>query len=267
MLRRSLLQGILAMPFGTARTRGFNNPIATNFAAGNIRINKFGFFIYNGTPAANNLLFSDLSGVVFYTDPFGNNVPFGQTNYASNAGLPGVATGVGFNGAQEFLLNSAGTGSQQGSWSLSSYFYQTATVWSSSTPLAAQQPGSPNRTPEVWHSLGAVAGTGCTVLQARYELSPDGNFCVIDIALLAAAGGSIAGTYTFANTLPAAYQSPLAGLRIYPLPFNAAITTATQNSIIAVDGTGGGVPGRVRITIPAIAAGAFFSGTCFMPIT
>lgn len=132
--------------------------------------------------------------------------------------------------------------------------------------LTACQPGTA-ATPEIWHPLGSAGATGCTQLQARYMLSADGNFCVVDVALEAGAGGSTAGTYTFANTLGAGWQFPGAFLRNYPLAFNAPITTATQDSVIVVDGNAAAVPGRVRITIPAVAANVFFTGTAFVPIT
>jgi hypothetical protein len=122
-------------------------------------------------------------------------------------------------------------------------------------------------TPETWHSLGTAGSTGCTLLEGRYALSADGNFTVIDVALEAGSGGSTAGTYTWSVTLPDAYQFPGAFLRNYALPFNAPVTTATQDSVIVVDGSGTGSPGRVRITIPAVAANVFFTGTCLVPIT
>jgi hypothetical protein len=119
---------------------------------------------------------------------------------------------------------------------------------------------------DTWHSLGSAGATGCTLLQARYTLTPE-QFCCIDISLEAGAGGSTAGTYTWSNTLPPAYQSPGSGLRVYPFPFNAPITTATQDSVIVVDEAAGPVPGRVRMTIPAVAANVFFTGTCLVPVT
>jgi|HubBroStandDraft_1064217.scaffolds.fasta_scaffold10549_5 hypothetical protein len=131
----------------------------------------------------------------------------------------------------------------------------------------AGTPGAPTIiSTDAWNSLGGVAGTNCTVIQDRYTMTPEQE-CEIDIALEALAGGSTAGTYTFANALPAAYRFAGNFLRIYPLPFNAPITTATQDSIIAVDGSGTGSPGRVRITIPAVAANVYFTGTCRVPLT
>jgi hypothetical protein len=133
-----------------------------------------------------------------------------------------------------------------------------------STIIVPTQPGS-TTTEETWHSLGTAGATGCTLEQARYRITPDGE-CEIDIALLAAAGGSIAGTYTWSNTLPAGYQFTGNFLRNYPLIMNTTITTGTQNPCIVIDGNGTANAGRVRITIPAIAAGAYFTGTCRIPL-
>ena len=84
MLRRALLKGGFAMPFGTAVGQGFVNPVAVNFAAGNVRINKFGLFVYSGAPAAGNLIFSIAS--VGGIDRYGNAYVATATNYypASN---------------------------------------------------------------------------------------------------------------------------------------------------------------------------------------
>lgn len=131
--------------------------------------------------------------------------------------------------------------------------------------LVASVPGGPATTAETWHSLGAAGATGCTLLEARYRLTAEGE-CEIDIALEAGGAGSTAGTYTWSNALPAAYQFQGNFLRNYPFPFNAPITTATQNSVIVVDGNGTGSPGRVRMTIPAVAANVFFTGTCKIPL-
>ena len=68
-------------------------------------------------------------------------------------------------------------------------------------------------------------------------------------------------TYTFSSTLPAAYQWSGNYLRIYQLAYNAAITGGAQAAIIAIDGNSAGVPGRVRITLPALAANVNLAAT------
>jgi hypothetical protein len=73
------------MPFGSSRGQGFNNPVATSFAAGNVRINLKGLFIYSGTPATGNLFLSVawLAG----TDKYGNAFQSGLTLYLGSAFL------------------------------------------------------------------------------------------------------------------------------------------------------------------------------------
>jgi hypothetical protein len=202
-----------------------------------------GIFVYAGTPALGNLIASISSAAG--TDRYGNTYPggiFGEltTNlilFTSGAELQSASSGTGVVLNNGPLQSTAGTAAD---------------------PTLI--------TTDTWHSLGSAGATNCTLIQARYRLTAGGE-CEIDIALVALAGGSTAGTYTWSNTLPAAYQFAGDSLRIYPFPFNSNIITATQDSIIAVDGSGTGSPGRVRITIPAVAAGVYFTGTCFVPLT
>lgn len=206
-------------------------------------INPAGAFFYNGAPGPGNLLVS-IAGVAG-VDGFGNAYPAGLGTTILNLFAALFTSGA-------VLESDGGTGVRLLNGPL------TSTAGSAANPTVI--------TTDAWQPLGSAGATGCTQLQARYTLSPE-QFCVIDISLEAAAGGSTAGTYTFANTLPAAYQAPGSGLRVYPFPFNAPITTGTQDSVIVVDEAGGPVPGRVRITIPAVAANVFFTGTAFVPLT
>lgn len=119
-------------------------------------------------------------------------------------------------------------------------------------------------TTDTWHSLGSAGSTGCTLQQARYRLTPDGE-CEIDIALVATTGGSIAGTYTWGSTLPGTYQFPGNYARGYPMGFSATSTSGVEAPIILVDGAGTGSPGRVRITLPALASGVVITGTIRIP--
>lgn len=203
----------------------------------------FGFAIGAGTPA-------EQQGAEFFS---GNEV----TNTNSSAVLVYSAANDGTIQAQGLLL-AAGTTVVQ--WLAAGFNVLTplqATAGTAATPTLI--------TTDTWHSLGTIAGSGLTQMQARYRLTPDGE-CEIDMTFIAAAGGSIAGTYTFTNTLPSQYQFIGNYLRIYPLAFNSTIITATQDSIVAVDGNTAGVPGRVRITIPAEAANVLFSATFRIPL-
>jgi hypothetical protein len=87
MIRRALLKGLIGMPFGTSRGQGFNNPVATSFAAGNTIISKRGVFIYNGSPAAGNLSESHTGSSSSGTDRYGNLYLGGDTTYLFSGGI------------------------------------------------------------------------------------------------------------------------------------------------------------------------------------
>lgn len=247
MLRRQILKMILGgvdvVGFGQAKTQGFNNPVIKNFAAGNVRITPNGLFIYAGTPGTGNLIVS--AAAFASTDKFGNAYPAGL-----NTTILNLFAAIFTSGA---VLESAGTGVQL-----------------LNGPLSSQAGNPANPTvikTDVWQNLGTPAGTNCTIAEARYTLTPEQEV-LIDVSMIALAGGSTAGTYTFPNTMPAGYVPATgAALRAYPLAFNAPITTATQNSVIAVDTASGPVPGRVRMTIPAVAANVVFSASQRIPLT
>jgi hypothetical protein len=119
---------------------------------------------------------------------------------------------------------------------------------------------------EGWHSLGSPGATNCTVNAGRYRYT-NHNECQVDIALTANAGGSTAGTYAWANFLPAQLQFPGAYARSYAMGFNGNVVTATLDANILVDGAGQGVnAGRVRMQIPAEIAGTQFTATIFIPL-
>jgi hypothetical protein len=225
------------------------------FTAGNTVITSTGVFTYAPSIAPGNLVES--------ISPTGGTGPFGEF----------VGEGFASYSGANFMQMAGG----QLTWDNGGFISENTTTMVFGgvpldilTPLASTldqvQPGT-TATPETFHTLGTITGSNTTQFRARYMVSPDGNFCVIDIWLEAAAGGSTAGTYTFSNTLPAAYQFSGNGLRTYPLPFNAPITTATQDSVIVIDGNGTASPGRVRVTIPAVAANVWFTGTCFVPFS
>lgn len=252
-----------------------------------------GSFYYSGSPAAGNLV-SSISAFIG-DDDFGNYFLPGYMNYvpAGGGGYVAVQVDAGtidfyfaanmvsgtnpwsalgniaaFNGTPNFLQISAGP-------NIGDYIGLAGPVkvtggFHYSGPITAYAPGG--TTDETWHSLGAplngATPPGCTLQQGRYRMTPDGE-CEIDIALVAAGAGgsgSTAGTYTFANTLPGSYQFPGNYLRVYDLSFNTNITSGAENSIVAVDGNGTGSPGRVRITIPALASGVCLTCTCRIPL-
>jgi hypothetical protein len=87
--RRAFIKGAALMSggFGTAKTQGFNNPVAARFAAGGTIINKTGLFIYSGTPAFGNLVASDTNPLAAtgQTDQFGNAWIPGNVSYQAGA--------------------------------------------------------------------------------------------------------------------------------------------------------------------------------------
>lgn len=176
------------------------------------------------------------------------------------AGLPSSTVSVSPSEIALSQLPASGSGS--GVALTSSGVLLTGAVTSTSGTAAAPS----TITTDTWHSLGSAGATGCTLEQARYTLTPEIE-TMLDIALVVGSGGSTPGTYTWGNVLPAAYQFPGSFLRIYPLTYNAAIAASSQASIIAIDGAGTANPGRVRITIPALASGVVLTGTPRIPLT
>jgi hypothetical protein len=196
---------------------------------------------YSGMPALGNLIAS-ISGTTG-VDAFGNTYPAGVSSVVIDLFAAEFTSGA--------VLESAGTGVQLLNGPLQSV------AGSAAHPTLV--------TTDVWHTLGTVTGTNCAFQNARYRLTPD-NQVEIDIAAIVSAGGSTAGTYTFSVTLPAQYTPLGSNLRVYPFAFNAPITTATQDSVLIIDGATAAVPGRVRITIPAVAANVFYTATQRIPL-
>jgi hypothetical protein len=255
--------------------------IGSVFEGTDFLLNPEGGFFYNGSsPSPNGLVVTIATNALL--DEEGNNVLSGLVSYGVNLGPGGGYEAVQIDDAITWYSATAMTGTSpwtpqtQVNWDevhgLTLGFgtgLSTVNVLDPVNPgIVATEPGS-SPAAEAWHSLGAPSSpTGCTLQQARYRMTVEGE-CEIDIALVAAGAGgagSTAGTYTFANTLPSAYQFSGSFLRIYPLTYNAAITGGTQAPIIAVDGNGTANPGRVRITIPALAAGVALTGTPRIPL-
>ena len=131
--------------------------------------------------------------------------------------------------------------------------------------VQAFTPGSNPTTVETWHSLGAFSQAAWTVNFGRYRMTADGE-TEIDISLTANAN-TAAGSLTWANNLPSAYQFGGNFSRDYPVGFNGAITTATNNADLLVDGAGTSNPGRVRVQLPALPSGTSCSVTQRIPLS
>ena len=113
-------------------------------------------------------------------------------------------------------------------------------------------------TAETWHSLGSPSATGYTSNINQYKLLPDGD-AVIDVQLTANGGGGTAGTYNYANSLPAAYRPPVN--RFYGLGWDSTVTAGMSFPVLIVDHSG-----TVQVKLPALAAGVVVSGTIRVPL-
>lgn len=135
--------------------------------------------------------------------------------------------------------------------------------------ITAAHPGSGVATPavaETWQQLGTGLGATWTVNQTRYRMSAEFEV-MIDIAINAQAGGGATGTFTFANSLPPAYQFQGNYSRAYPLGYNGTITAAQDFPCLLIDGAGATFPGRVRIVLPALPATSNVGGAIRIPLT
>jgi hypothetical protein len=185
MLRRSVLKGLVAVPFGTQQSQGFNNSIIGALQAGNTIINGNGLYVYSSKPAHGNLIFSSVP-VGVTADKFQNVVIGGSTTTYNNIG-----------NVPQFAISSIGSSVQLYIWNGAAWVLET------------------------WHTLGALAaGSGYTVVNGRYKLTPELE-TVIDINLLAGAA-TVAGVYLFANALPPIYQP--GQTESYPMGWNGTVT-------------------------------------------
>jgi hypothetical protein len=231
--RRNSLAGILAMAVGQQGI-GFRNQVIPFFQAGNRTvINQFGEFIYNGLPAANNLVasFAPVGG----TDPKGNVYLPDIVNYAFTGGQY-QATQLA-NGVINFYVaaTEAGPWTSLGTLSCLNGAVNGGMLLSvaSNPGIITLQPfgtGSGNTvqvtqpvvfanaidTPETWHNLGAPIAGWTVNGRARYKMLADSGLVLIELQNIALPGAPPAdGTtiWTTANGLPAAYRPALASGR------------------------------------------------------
>ena len=109
------------------------------------------------------------------------------------------------------------------------------------------------------NSLGALAaGSGYAVNTGRYWLDNNG-FTVLDVNLTAGAA-TVAGTYAFANSLPAALR-PLNAYS-YPMGYNGTNAGAGNWPSMRVS-----TAGVVELQIPALPANTVLCCTQLMPVT
>lgn len=126
-------------------------------------------------------------------------------------------------------------------------------------PVTAADPaGTTTLTAETWHSLGSPSATGFTSNIAQYRMTAEGE-TAIDVKLTANAGGGTAGTYSYANTLPAAYRPPTT--RIYPLGWNSTMVAGAASNALIVNSTG-----IVQVKLNALVAATIAGTTVRVPL-
>lgn len=212
-----------------------------------IEITDQGLFFYLPSGGAGNLVASISQGGGI--DSYGNHYLAGNVTYtAALASANSTASMSYYSGSQSAgwtYIGTLGAIPGQGLYSDAPY---------SNTAGTAANPT--HITTDIWHTLGALSGTsGYTVNQARYTLTTDG-FYEVDIVLSATATAT-AGSYTFANSLPA---GPL-NARSYPLGYNGAQTTGTSFPSVRIGGAG-----SVVVQIPALPTGTVLSATQRIPV-
>lgn len=123
-------------------------------------------------------------------------------------------------------------------------------------PTATATPTAP-ATAETWHALGSPSATGFTSNIGQYRITAEGE-TEVDVKLTANAGGGTAGTYTYANTLPAAYRPP--ANRIYPLGFNQTLASGVSCALIVNSA------GTVQVKLAALTAATITGTTARVPL-
>lgn len=237
-----------------------------------------GFFMYSGAPAANNLVASiaPANG----TDSFGNAYLSGfttyglisatyyalQTGFGGSAGIlrlysasseagPWVTANSQITfGANDLTIFTGTPGNSGGEFAILS---GTTLQLGQNVTAVATEPGTVD-TPESWHSLGSPSATGFSSGHGRYRMSPEGEV-EFDIQLSTGGGAGTAGTYTYANTLPSAYQP--ANIRVYPLARTDTVGAGSNFPCLIIHASG-----QVQIQLPGVAANNQAGGQAFMPL-
>jgi hypothetical protein len=246
----------------------FNNVTLTGaFSGTNYVINATGEFRYSASPALGNLIYTDTTT--------------GGTDGQGNVYLPGVTVYSNLGGT--FVANNLSTTSQVSWWTAPAAggpWTEVASItadtvgdliiacndrFGAASPLLAVLAGGVF---ETWHSLGSPSATGYTSLGGRYRYEAIGpGYTVLEIQLLANAGGGTAGVYTYASALPAGYQFPGSGSKSEPLGFNGTVAAGSNFGSALIDGAAAGSPGRVRIDIPGLPAGTVIGATIWIPLS
>jgi hypothetical protein len=235
------------MPFGTSRDQGFGFQVLKNFAAGNIRINPKGLFVYSGAPGAGNLIGSISNAI---TDQYGNAVQAQVASYNPGNGTlaaltsGGIVLGIPGNNVVALFISPNGDVTLTALRSL-----DIASPVSS--PIVASVPGTPGTT-ESWHAMTLLGGWTGT---AEYKVNAVGEVTIATATALAA--GTIAnGTQIW--QAPAGYVPAVSApaQQSMPLMIGAVGTgsaPAAVSPFLLMSNTGvltiNGIAGQVATTI------------------
>lgn len=217
---------------------GFNNQLVPLFEAGDtVIINSGGMFIYNGTPAAGNLITSvaPSNGV----DDNGNAYLQGVTSY-----LPSSGQAVSMEGPA--ILWFTGPIGGAGPWTVFTDMQYSVSdgalllngvEWFISGLATTGLVALVGSTPETWHSVSLPAGWTGT---ARVKLLAQTNMAVFDAVVVpnAASGGF--------GSFPSAAYYPTAG-REYPVGYTGGTTSTTNPRLV--------IPTSGAITMGGLIAG------------
>lgn len=246
------------MGFGESKTQGFNNPVATNFAAGFFRFSKAGFFGYSGPPAHNNMSVSINPTGTQMADGKGNNSVPGPSIAIYTGPIGGIyyAWALSFSAGIAASLELWTATDQNGPWGGTPLFQVNLSTRQITIldPVAldgaltatAGTPAAPTViSTDVWHDVAASAGFTVNTVQ-RYKLL-ENNSVRVQFSL---ASTNVAGTYTL-FTLPARYvpvnQYDSAAVGVFNTA--AAYSAALLNTRFRVT-TGGAVQ---IVTLPGTA--------------
>lgn len=223
------------------------------------------FALYNGVPAADNLVLTSTS--VAYTDSHGNDVPKGTTVYFGTG--PFTAINIGSVSPSVVWLFGA---THQNTWvqgtSINAFnnagnqSVNVNTVWEliiggTNAMFFEVANGFAFAFVDTPHSLGALAaGSGYTVNQGRFWFTVE-NEIAVDIVLTAGAA-TVAGVYAFANSL----TSGPVNQRSYPLGYNGTYQAAGTNfPAVRISPAG-----TVSVQVPAFPNGTVLTARLNVPL-
>lgn len=258
MIRRSFLKGAAAMPFGTSRAQGFNNPVTQLFQAGGTILDHNGLRIYSPKPGAGNLVLSDAAAA--YSDRYGNQILTGLTIY--QFGLPGVwrATNISDISTTPAITAYESSGGIEGNWvhGPSLTLNTDASVAQIINGAFASRGGSASNPSviitDTWTVVTPPVNWSAIDQGIRYKLSPD-NSVRFQVAATIGAGAA-AGTITLANLVapyvPAnPFRGCAPGIFLNGAPANNAwdsrLTVSTGGVVNMAGFPGGGVGGVTEI--------------------